>query len=196
MDKEKIQKIKLRYGIVGSCDALNRAIDISLQVAMTDLSVLVTGENGTGKEVFPRIIHDNSARKSHKYFAVNCGSIPEGTIDSELFGHEKGAFTGAVNERQGYFAAANGGTLFLDEVGEFRSGVLDQLRVPLEEKVIRITRCGEVFVFPADFLLVAASNPCKCGNFGDPELPCTCSPSSVTCCITTIWDNSPPSLSS
>ena len=156
MDKEKIQKIKLRYGIVGSCDALNRAIDISLQVAMTDLSVLVTGENGTGKEVFPRIIHDNSARKSHKYFAVNCGSIPEGTIDSELFGHEKGAFTGAVNERQGYFAAANGGTLFLDEVGE--------LPLSTQARLLRVLETGEYIrvgsseVRKTDVRIVAATN--------------------------------------
>lgn len=156
MNKDKIQQIKARYGIVGTCEALDRAIDISLQVAMTDLSVLITGENGTGKEVFPRIIHDNSARKSRKYFAVNCGSIPEGTIDSELFGHEKGAFTGAVNERQGYFAAANGGTLFLDEVGE--------LPLSTQARLLRVLETGEYIrvgsseVRKTDVRIVAATN--------------------------------------
>ena len=116
MNNSTVQNVKLRYGIVGNCEALNRAIEIALKIAPVDLSVLVVGENGVGKESFPRIIHDHSLRKNKKYFAVNCGAIPEGTIDSELFGHEKGAFTGAVEQREGYFAAANGGTLFLDEV--------------------------------------------------------------------------------
>ncbi len=118
MDNSTIQRVKQRYGIVGNCEALNRAIEIALKIAPVDLSVLITGENGVGKEVFPRIIHEHSLRKNKKYFAVNCGAIPEGTIDSELFGHGKGAFTGAVDQREGYFAVANGGTLFLDEVGE------------------------------------------------------------------------------
>ena len=135
MDLDKIQKIKLRYGIVGNYDGLNRALDVALQVAMTDLSVLITGENGVGKEVFPKIIHDNSYRKSKKYFAINCGSIPEGTIDSELFGHEKGAFTGAINEREGYFGVANGGTLFLDEVGE--------LPLSTQARLLRVLETGE-----------------------------------------------------
>lgn len=118
MNTSDVQAQKRRYGIVGNSEGLNHAVDIALQVAKTDLSVLITGESGVGKEIIPRIIHDNSLRKTKKYFAVNCGSIPEGTIDSELFGHEKGAFTGAIGEREGYFGAANGGTLFLDEVGE------------------------------------------------------------------------------
>ena len=118
MDTSSLQQIKQRYGIIGNAEGLNRAIDIAVQVAPTDLSVLIVGESGVGKEILPRIIHDRSSRKHNKYFAINCGSIPEGTIDSELFGHAKGAFTGAIGEREGYFGAANGGTLFLDEVGE------------------------------------------------------------------------------
>ena len=118
MDNATLQRIKQRYGIVGNHEGLNRAIDIALKIAPVDLSVLIMGENGVGKEIFPRIIHDASLRRGKKYLAVNCGAIPEGTIDSELFGHEKGAFTGAVESREGYFAAASGGTLFLDEVGE------------------------------------------------------------------------------
>ena len=114
MDETILRGIKQRYEIVGNCEGLNRALDVALQVAKTDLSVLITGENGVGKEIFPRVIHDYSLRKGKRYFAVNCGSIPEGTIDSELFGHEKGAFTGAVEAREGYFGASNGGTLFLD----------------------------------------------------------------------------------
>ena len=110
MNTSDVQAQKRRYGIVGNSEGLNHAVDIALQVAKTDLSVLITGESGVGKEIIPRIIHDNSLRKTKKYFAVNCGSIPEGTIDSELFGHEKGAFTGAIGEREGYFGAANGGT--------------------------------------------------------------------------------------
>lgn len=156
MDNDKIQKIKQRYGIVGNYKGLNRALDIALQVAMTDLSVLITGENGVGKEAFPRIIHDNSSRKSKKYFAVNCGSIPEGTIDSELFGHEKGAFTGAVSDREGYFGAANGGTLFLDEVGE--------LPLSTQARLLRVLETGEYIrvgsseVKKTDVRIVAATN--------------------------------------
>lgn len=119
---DDLQSIKQRYNIVGNSDGLNRALDIALQVAPTDLSVLIQGESGVGKEIFPRIIHDNSPRRREKYFAINCGAIPEGTIDSELFGHEKGSFTGAIGESQGYFGLANKGTIFLDEVGELRSG--------------------------------------------------------------------------
>ena len=118
MNTEELQKIKQRYNIVGNCDALNRALDVAMQVAPTDLSVLVVGESGVGKEILPRIIHDNSPRRRERYFAINCGSIPEGTIDSELFGHEKGSFTGAIGESEGYFGIANKGTIFLDEVGE------------------------------------------------------------------------------
>ena len=130
-----IQNIKQRYGIIGNSEAMNHALDIALRVAPTDLSVLITGESGVGKEYFPRIIHDNSARKHAKYIAVNCGAIPEGTIDSELFGHEKGSFTGATEARKGYFEEADGGTIFLDEVGE----------LPLETqvKLLRVLQSGE-----------------------------------------------------
>ena len=112
------QRMKQRFRLIGNAPELNRAIDVAIQVAPTDLSVLITGESGAGKDIFPKIIHENSLRKTKKYLAVNCGAIPEGTIDSELFGHEKGAFTGAVNDRNGYFAEADGGTIFLDEVAE------------------------------------------------------------------------------
>ena len=118
MNTDELQNIKQRYNIVGNCDALNHALDVALQVAPTDLSVLIVGESGVGKEIIPRVIHDNSPRRRERYFAINCGSIPEGTIDSELFGHEKGAFTGAIATRKGYFEEADGGTIFLDEVGE------------------------------------------------------------------------------
>ncbi|HXP49025.1 MAG TPA: sigma-54 factor interaction domain-containing protein, partial [Bacteroidia bacterium] len=113
-----VQEIKNRFRIIGNALSLDRAIDIARQVAATDLSVLITGESGTGKEVFPQIIHQLSPRKHNQYIAVNCGAIPEGTIDSELFGHEKGSFTGAHDTRKGYFEVANGGTIFLDEVAE------------------------------------------------------------------------------
>lgn len=156
MDNSTVQRIKQRYGIVGNCEALNRAIEIALKIAPVDLSVLVTGENGVGKESFPRIIHDHSLRKNKKYFAVNCGAIPEGTIDSELFGHEKGAFTGAVDQREGYFAAANGGTLFLDEVGE--------LPLQTQARLLRVLETGEYIrvgaseVRKTDVRIVAATN--------------------------------------
>ena len=135
MDSKEIQKIKLRFGIVGNAEELNRAIDIAMQVAPTDLSVLVTGESGVGKEHFPQIIHQHSARKHNKYIAVNCGAIPEGTIDSELFGHVKGAFTGAIDERNGYFAEANNGTIFLDEIGE--------LPLSTQARLLRVLESGE-----------------------------------------------------
>ena len=120
MDATQLQAIKQRYNIVGNCDALNHVLDVALQVAPTDVSVLIFGESGVGKEIIPRIIHDASPRRREKYFAINCGSIPEGTIDSELFGHVKGSYTGAVNDSPGYFGVADKGTLFLDEVGRTR----------------------------------------------------------------------------
>lgn len=135
MDTSKLQIIKQRYNVVGNCDALNRALDVALQVAPTDLSVLIIGESGVGKEIIPRIIHDNSPRKREKYFAINCGSIPEGTIDSELFGHEKGSYTGAIGESEGYFGIANKGTLFLDEVGE--------LPMATQARLLRVLETGE-----------------------------------------------------
>ncbi len=135
MNITELQNIKKRYNIVGNCDALNRALDVALQVAPTDLSVLIQGESGVGKEIFPRVIHDNSPRRREKYFAINCGSIPEGTIDSELFGHEKGSFTGAVGESEGYFGAADKGTLFLDEVGE--------LPMSTQARLLRVLETGE-----------------------------------------------------
>jgi transcriptional regulator with PAS, ATPase and Fis domain len=146
MVKADIQQIKQRYGIIGNCLALNRAIDVTLQVAPTDLSVLIIGESGVGKETFPQIIHQNSPRKHGPYIAVNCGAIPEGTIDSELFGHEKGSFTGALAERKGYFEGADGGTVFLDEVGE--------LPVPTQARLLRVLETGE-------FLKVGSSKALK-----------------------------------
>lgn len=130
-----LQTLKNRYGIVGRDEALDEALRTAVQVASTDLSVLIQGESGVGKEVIPRIIHDNSPRKGKKYIAINCGSIPEGTIDSELFGHEKGAFTSAIGEHDGYFGAANGGTLFLDEVGE--------LPMSTQARLLRVLETGE-----------------------------------------------------
>ena len=156
MNTPEVQLQKKKYGIVGNSEGLNHALDIALQVAKTDLSVLITGESGVGKEAIPRLIHDNSLRKNKKYFAVNCGSIPEGTIDSELFGHEKGAFTGAVGEREGYFGAANGGTLFLDEVGE--------LPLSTQARLLRVLETGEYIrvgsseVRKTDVRIVAATN--------------------------------------
>lgn len=141
-----IQNIKNRYGIVGNSEGLLRAIEIALTVAPRDLSVLIIGESGVGKEVIPRLIHDNSARKHNKYFAINCGSIPEGTIDSELFGHAKGAFTGAIGEREGYFGAADGGTLFLDEVGE--------LPLATQARLLRVLESG-------DYIRVGENTPKK-----------------------------------
>ena len=135
MDTSKLHIITQRYNVVGNCDALNRALDVALQVAPTDLSVLIIGESGVGKEIIPRVIHDNSPRKREKYFAINCGSIPEGTIDSELFGHEKGSYTGAIGESEGYFGIANKGTLFLDEVGE--------LPMATQARLLRVLETGE-----------------------------------------------------
>lgn len=135
MAKHSLQQVKQRFGIIGNDPKLDRAIDVALQVAPTDLSVLITGESGTGKENFPQIVHQYSNRKHGPYFAINCGSIPEGTIDSELFGHEKGSFTGATGTRKGYFEVADGGTLFLDEVGE--------LPLPTQARLLRILESGE-----------------------------------------------------
>jgi len=130
-----IQQVKQRFGIIGNYIGLHRAIDHAIQVAPTDLSVLITGESGTGKEVFPKIIHQFSSRKHGQYIAVNCGAIPEGTIDSELFGHEKGAFTGATDSRRGYFDVANGGTIFLDEVAD--------LPLATQVRLLRVLETGE-----------------------------------------------------
>ena len=131
----EIQSIKQRYNIIGDDPQLNHALDTALQVAPTDLSVLVTGESGVGKEVIPQIIHNNSPRKHGPYIAVNCGAIPEGTMDSELFGHEKGAFTGAIETRKGYFEVANGGTIFLDEVAD--------LPLATQVRLLRVLQSGE-----------------------------------------------------
>ena len=156
MRTRDLQDIKNRYNIVGNCDVLNRALDIALQVAPTDLSVLIVGESGVGKEIIPRLIHDNSARKGKNYFAINCGSIPEGTIDSELFGHEKGAFTDAIGESKGYFGVADKGTIFLDEVGE--------LPMATQARLIRVLENGEYIrvggqqVLKTDVRVVAATN--------------------------------------
>ncbi|MBS1647811.1 MAG: sigma-54-dependent Fis family transcriptional regulator [Bacteroidetes bacterium] len=151
-----LQDIKQRFGIIGSSPALDRAIDIAQQVATTDLSVLITGESGTGKEVFPQIIHQFSSRKHGPYIAVNCGAIPEGTIDSELFGHEKGSFTGAHEARKGYFEVANGGTIFLDEVGELPLATQARLLRVLETK--EYIRVGSSKVQKTDVRIVAATN--------------------------------------
>ena len=151
-----VQSIKRTFGIIGNDPELNRAIGIAAQVAATDLTVLITGESGTGKDVFPKIIHQNSARKHGQYFAVNCGAIPEGTIDSELFGHEKGAFTGAVGERKGYFEIADKGTLFLDEVGELPLSTQARLLRVLENG--EFIRVGGSKVMKTDVRIVAATN--------------------------------------
>ena len=135
MNQDELLAIKQRFGIIGQNPMLNRAIEVAVQVARTDLSILITGESGVGKEHFPKIIHAYSARKHGPYFAVNCGAIPEGTIDSELFGHEKGAFTDAKNEHKGYFEIADGGTLFLDEVGE--------LPLQTQVRLLRVLETGE-----------------------------------------------------
>ena len=151
-----LQNIKQRFGIIGNQEGLNRAIDIAVQVAPTDLSVLITGESGTGKEVFPQVIHSYSSRKHGPYIAVNCGAIPEGTIDSELFGHEKGSFTGATDSRKGYFEVADGGTIFLDEVAE--------LPLSTQVRLLRVLETGEFIrvgsskVQKTNVRIIAASN--------------------------------------
>ena len=151
-----IQDLKQKFGIIGNNSLLERAIEVAQQVAPTDLNVLINGESGTGKEVFPQIIHQNSARKHGPYIAVNCGAIPEGTIDSELFGHEKGAFTGATEARKGYFEVANGGTIFLDEVGELPLATQSRLLRVLESG--EYLRVGSSKVLKTDVRVVAATN--------------------------------------
>lgn len=151
-----IQEIKNRFGIIGSSPSLDRAIDIAAQVASTDLSVLITGESGSGKEVFPQIIHTLGSRKHGPYIAVNCGAIPEGTIDSELFGHEKGSFTGAHEARKGYFEVANGGTIFLDEVAEMPMATQARLLRVLESG--EFIKVGSSKVLKTDVRVVAATN--------------------------------------
>ena len=156
MNTTELQRTKQRYNIVGNDDGLNRALDVALQVAPTDLSVLIIGESGVGKEIIPRVIHDNSPRRREKYFAINCGSIPEGTIDSELFGHEKGSFTGAIGDSEGYFGIANKGTIFLDEVGE--------LPLATQARLLRVLETGEYIrvggqeIRKTDVRIVAATN--------------------------------------
>ena len=156
MKSSELQSIKQRYNIVGNCEALNQVLDVALQVAPTDLSVLIIGESGVGKEIIPRVIHDNSPRRREKYFAINCGSIPEGTIDSELFGHVKGSYTGAINDSPGYFGVADKGTLFLDEVGE--------LPLATQARLLRVLETGEYIpvgateVKKTDVRIVAATN--------------------------------------
>ncbi len=152
----ELQSIKQRFGIIGSSTLLNRAIEIAMQVAPTDLTVLITGESGSGKESFPKIIHQLGSRKHGNYIAVNCGAIPEGTIDSELFGHEKGAFTGATDSRKGYFEVANGGTIFLDEVAELPVATQARLLRVLENK--EFIRVGSSKVVSTDVRVVAATN--------------------------------------
>ena len=156
METQELQKLKNKYDIIGNDVALNSALEMAVAVAPTELTVLVVGESGAGKEIFPKIIHQNSLRKTGKYFAVNCGAIPEGTIESELFGHEKGSFTGAIEARKGYFEEADGGTLFLDEIGE--------LPMPYQAKLLRVlqsgeyTRVGSSKVRKTDVRVIAATN--------------------------------------
>ena len=154
-----LQSIKQQFNIIGNSPLLNRGIEIAMQVAITDLSVLIIGESGAGKEHFPKIIHHYSSRKHAPYFAINCGAIPEGTIDSELFGHEKGAFTGATEARKGYFEEADGGTIFLDEVGE--------LPIATQVRLLRVLQSGEFIrvgsarVQKTNVRVVAATNKVK-----------------------------------
>src|SRR5690606_912887 len=150
------QSIKNRFGIIGNSPALNYALNVAAQVANTDLSVLITGESGVGKEAFSQIIHSLSARKHNPFIAVNCGAIPEGTIDSELFGHEKGSFTGAMDSRKGYFETVNGGTIFLDEIGEMPVGTQARLLRMLETG--EYIRVGSSKVQKTDVRVVAASH--------------------------------------
>lgn len=156
MDTQELQSLKNKYDIIGNNHALNRALEVAVSVAPTDITVLVVGESGVGKEILPKVIHQNSRRRMAKYFAVNCGAIPEGTIDSELFGHEKGSFTGALEMRRGYFEEADGGTLFLDEIGE--------LPLASQAKLLRVLQDGEFIrvgsskVMKTDVRVIAATN--------------------------------------
>ena len=156
MTNQELQTLKNKFDIIGNDPALNRALEVAVTVAPTDITVLVTGESGVGKENIPRIIHQNSPRKNGKYFAINCGAIPEGTVDSELFGHEKGSFTGANEMRKGYFEEADGGTLFLDEVGE--------LPLATQARLLRVLQSGEFIrvgsskVLKTDVRVIAATN--------------------------------------
>ena len=156
MDTQELQRLKNKFDIIGNDAALNRALETAMAIAPTDLTVLITGESGVGKENIPKIIHQNSRRKNGKYFAVNCGAIPEGTVDSELFGHEKGSFTGAIETRKGYFQEADGGTLFLDEIGE--------LPLATQAKLLRVLQSGEFIkvgsskVEKTDVRVIAATN--------------------------------------
>ena len=156
MTSNELLTVKQQFGIIGNTEALNTAIEIAMRVAPTDLSVLVTGESGVGKEFFPKIIHSHSARKHNKYVAVNCGAIPEGTIDSELFGHEKGSFTGAIDSRKGYFEEADGGTIFLDEVGELP--ISTQVRLLRVLQTGEFMRVGSAKVQKTNVRVVAATN--------------------------------------
>ncbi|HEV7349773.1 sigma-54 dependent transcriptional regulator [Telluribacter sp.] len=156
MDTNEIQAIKNRFGIIGNSPGLNYAINVAMQVAATDLTVLITGESGSGKESFSKIIHSLSSRKHGPFIAINCGAIPEGTIDSELFGHEKGAFTGALDARKGYFETTNGGTIFLDEIGEMPLGTQARLLRVLENG--EYIRVGSSKVMKTDVRVVAATN--------------------------------------
>lgn len=156
MDKEEVQGIKRKYSIIGTSEELNRAIDIALKVAQTDFSVLIQGESGVGKEVFSKIIHQQSQRKSQPFLAINCGAIPEGTIDSELFGHVKGAFTNAISEHKGIFEAANGGTIFLDEIGELPLNTQIKLLRVLESGQFK--KVGSDKIQKTDVRIVAATN--------------------------------------
>ena len=156
MDNSALLSVKQRFGIIGNSPLLNRALEVALRVAPTDLTVLVTGESGVGKEFFPQVIHAHSARKHSKYVAVNCGAIPEGTIDSELFGHEKGSFTGAIEARKGYFEEADGGTIFLDEVGELPLST--QVRVLRVLQTGEFMRVGSAKVQKTNVRVVAATN--------------------------------------
>ncbi|GAB3495006.1 sigma-54-dependent Fis family transcriptional regulator [Spirosoma knui] len=156
MNNQEIQSVKQRFGIIGNAPALNYAINVAMQVSATDLTVLITGESGSGKESFSKIIHSLSARKHGQFIAINCGAIPEGTIDSELFGHEKGSFTGAVDSRKGYFETTNGGTIFLDEIGEMPLGTQARLLRVLENG--EFIRVGSSKTQKTDVRVVAATN--------------------------------------
>ena len=151
-----LQQVKQRFGIIGNAPMLNRALEVAIQVAPTDISVLVTGESGTGKEIIPQVIHNLSARKHKEYIAVNCGAIPEGTIDSELFGHEKGSFTSAFAQKKGKFELAEGGTLFLDEVGDMSLSAQAKVLRALQEN--KITRVGGVKEINVNVRIISATN--------------------------------------